>query len=191
MLHATDYADTDRRQALLRELFGSMGKGVHVDIDFHCEYGKNIFIGNKVIVNMNCTFVDNHRIDIGDNVLIAPNVQIYIRPRILSMYASGWFGTGRKAMASAIPLLVPSRLKTVHGLAEGRFCYPGSRLAGTALSVPVAWSLEVSLPIAWQWVILAGWSSGLIAESDSGRQRENARTSDGTIVKFRPKPCRG
>ena len=77
MLHATDYADTDRKQALLRELFGSMGKGVHVDIDFHCEYGKNIFIGNKVIVNMNCTFVDNHRIDIGDNVLIAPNVQIY------------------------------------------------------------------------------------------------------------------
>lgn len=42
MLHATDYADTDRRQALLRELFGSMGNGVHVDIDFHCEYGKNI-----------------------------------------------------------------------------------------------------------------------------------------------------
>lgn len=26
---------------------------------------------------MNCTFVDNHRIVIGDNVLIASNVQIY------------------------------------------------------------------------------------------------------------------
>ena len=36
-----------------------------------------IYIGNKVIINMNCTFVDNHRIDIGDNVLIASNVQIY------------------------------------------------------------------------------------------------------------------
>ena len=26
---------------------------------------------------MNCTFVDNNRIDIGSDVLIAPNVQIY------------------------------------------------------------------------------------------------------------------
>ena len=35
------------------------------------------FMGDKVIVNMNCTFVDNNRIDIGSNVLIASNVQIY------------------------------------------------------------------------------------------------------------------
>lgn len=76
-LNATDYADTDGRQALLREIFGSMGRNVHVDIDFHCEYGKHIFIGDNVIINMNCTFVDNNRIDIGSNVLIAPNVQIY------------------------------------------------------------------------------------------------------------------
>ena len=75
--NATDYADTEHKQALLREMFGSMGKGVHVDIDFHCEYGKHIFIGDKVIINMNCTFVDNNRIDIGSNVLIASNVQIY------------------------------------------------------------------------------------------------------------------
>ena len=76
-LNATDYADTERRQDLLRQIFGAMGKGVHVDIDFHCEYGKHIFIGDKVIINMNCTFVDNNRIDIGSNVLIASNVQIY------------------------------------------------------------------------------------------------------------------
>ncbi|MDM8324327.1 sugar O-acetyltransferase [Bacteroides gallinaceum] len=76
-LNATDYADTGRKQALLSQLFGSIGKGVHVDIDFHCEYGKHIFVGDKVIINMNCTFVDNNRIDIGNNVLIAPNVQIY------------------------------------------------------------------------------------------------------------------
>lgn len=76
--NATDYADHERRQELLREMFGSMGKGVHVDIDFHCECGKHIFIGDKVIINMNCTFVDNNRIEIGNNVLIASNVQIYM-----------------------------------------------------------------------------------------------------------------
>ena len=35
------------------------------------------FFGNDVIVNMNCTFVDNKTIRIGDRVLIASNVQIY------------------------------------------------------------------------------------------------------------------
>lgn len=73
--NATDYADTERKQALLHEMFGSMGKGVHVDIDFHCEYGKHIFIGDKVIINMNCTFVDNNRIDIGGAILL-PGVTI-------------------------------------------------------------------------------------------------------------------
>lgn len=76
-LNNTDYADTQRKQTLLHQLFGSIGSNVHVDIDFHCEYGKHIFIGDKVIINMNCTFVDNNRIDIGNNVLIASNVQIY------------------------------------------------------------------------------------------------------------------
>ena len=73
--NATDYADNERRQELLREMLGSIGKGVHVDIDFHCECGKHIFIGDKVIINMNCTFVDNNRIDIGNNVLIAVKVK--------------------------------------------------------------------------------------------------------------------
>lgn len=75
--NATDYADIKRKQALLHEMFGSIGQNVHVDIDFHCEHGKHIFIGDNVIINMNCTFIDNNRIDIGNNVLIAPNVQIY------------------------------------------------------------------------------------------------------------------
>lgn len=75
--NATDFGDTEKRRAILREMLGSVGKHVHVDIDFHCEYGKNIFIGDKVIINMNCTLVDNNRIEIGNGVLIASNVQMY------------------------------------------------------------------------------------------------------------------
>ena len=73
----TDYADTKLRLQLLREMLGAIGKGSHIDIDFHCECGKHIFIGDRSIVNMNCTFLDNNRIEIGNDVLIAPNVQIY------------------------------------------------------------------------------------------------------------------
>lgn len=76
-LNATDFADVARKEEILREMFGHLGQHVHVDIDFRCEYGKNIFIGDKVIINMNCTFVDNNRIEIGNNMLIASNVQIY------------------------------------------------------------------------------------------------------------------
>ena len=91
--NATDYADTERKQALLREMLGSVGQGVHVDIDFHCECGKHIFVGDKVIINMNCTLVDNNRIDIGNNVLIAPNVQIYTAthsPKVHERMVQDW-----------------------------------------------------------------------------------------------------
>ena len=76
-LNACDYADAESKRNILKELLGSMGDHVHIDIDFHCEYGKNIHVGDNVIINMNCTFVDNNRIDIGNRVLIASDVKMY------------------------------------------------------------------------------------------------------------------
>lgn len=73
----SDYRDTAKRTAILKALFGSVGENVAVDTPFHCDYGKNIFIGHDVIINMNCTFVDNRPIHVGNQVLIASNVQIY------------------------------------------------------------------------------------------------------------------
>ena len=76
-LNATDYTDLESKYAIYRLMFGSVGEQVHIDIDFHCEYGRNIHIGNRVIINMNCTFVDNNEIRIGNDVLIASDVKIY------------------------------------------------------------------------------------------------------------------
>lgn len=73
----SDYADIEKRTGILKELLGGMGENVAIDTPFHCDYGKNIFLGNDVVINMNCTFVDNKPIRIGDRVLIASNVQIY------------------------------------------------------------------------------------------------------------------
>ena len=72
-----EHSDTEARTALLRELFGAIGENVEIDTPFYCDHGKNIFIGNDVIININCTFVDNRPIYIGNQVLIASNVQIY------------------------------------------------------------------------------------------------------------------
>lgn len=73
----SDYEDTEKRKKILSELFGSVGENVVIDTPLHCDYGKHTFIGNNVIINMNCTFVDDAKITIGSNVLIASNVQFY------------------------------------------------------------------------------------------------------------------
>lgn len=71
------YEQKQEKEEVLKQLFGSMGTNVSVGLPFICDYGKNIYIGTNVSVNMNCTFVDCNKIEIGNNVLIASNVQIY------------------------------------------------------------------------------------------------------------------
>ena len=75
--NALAYEETELKSSILKELFGGIGTKVSVASPFICDYGRNIYIGNNVSINMNCTFVDCNRIIIGDDVLIAPNVQLY------------------------------------------------------------------------------------------------------------------
>ncbi len=65
------------KREILNKLFGHIGSNVSIGTPFICDYGCNIYVGNNVSINMNCTFVDCNKIIIGDNVLIASNVQIY------------------------------------------------------------------------------------------------------------------
>ncbi len=73
----TNNRDTEKRREILQELLGSVGENVEIDTPIHCDYGRNIFVGDNVIINMNCTFVDNKPIRIGNQVMIASNVQMY------------------------------------------------------------------------------------------------------------------
>lgn len=75
--YLSDYEDTEKRNAILRELLGGIGENVEIDTPFHCDHGNNIFLGSDVIIGINCTFVDNAEIRIGNRVLIASNVQFY------------------------------------------------------------------------------------------------------------------
>ena len=75
--NATDIADSEIRINILRQMLGGIGKHSSIDLNFTCQCGKHIFIGEKIIINMNCTFLDENIIRIGNNVLIAPNVQLY------------------------------------------------------------------------------------------------------------------
>lgn len=75
--NALSYGQKEEKTQILGQLFARIGTNVSVGLPFLCDYGRNIFIGSNVSVNMNCTFVDCNRITIGDNVLIASNVQLY------------------------------------------------------------------------------------------------------------------
>lgn len=74
---ALSYEQKKEKTKILSQLFGGIGSNVSVGVPFICDYGRNIYVGNNVSINMNCTFVDCNKIEIGDNVLIASNVQIY------------------------------------------------------------------------------------------------------------------
>ena len=68
---------SQERERILSELFAFKGSGVWIEAPFFCDYGQNISIGKNTFVNTNCMFLDNNKITIGENGLIAPYVQIY------------------------------------------------------------------------------------------------------------------
>lgn len=65
------------RNRILTDLFHFKGSGVWIEAPFYCDYGENISIGENTFINTNCIFLDNNKIRIGKNGLIAPYVQIY------------------------------------------------------------------------------------------------------------------
>lgn len=61
----------------LRELLGSCGEHIHVNLPFRCDYGCNIHVGENFFANFNLTVLDEGMVTIGDNAFIGPNVSIY------------------------------------------------------------------------------------------------------------------
>lgn len=72
-----DSADMEKKEKILKALLGGSGDSLWITAPFYVDYGSNIYFGNNCEVNMNCTFLDDNVIRIGNNALIAPNVQIY------------------------------------------------------------------------------------------------------------------
>ncbi|MEZ8824174.1 sugar O-acetyltransferase [Vibrio amylolyticus] len=49
----------------------------YLEPPFRCDYGSNIKLGKNFYANFNCVVLDVGEVRIGDNVMLAPNVQIY------------------------------------------------------------------------------------------------------------------
>lgn len=76
-LNSAPMQDENRRKEIQTKLFGRAGKNLRIYPPIHVDFGCNIFTGDNVFINQNCTFLDNNTITIGERVLIAPDVRIY------------------------------------------------------------------------------------------------------------------
>jgi maltose O-acetyltransferase len=76
-LNASRDQEQAERARLIAELFGSVGERVWIEPPFFCDYGTNIHLGRAVFFNFNCVILDPARVEIGDHVLLGPNVQVY------------------------------------------------------------------------------------------------------------------
>lgn len=69
--------DKKRREELLRELFGKVGKNPDVEPNVFCGFGFNVEVGDNFFANNGCNFVDPAKITFGDNVFIGPDCGFY------------------------------------------------------------------------------------------------------------------
>jgi maltose O-acetyltransferase len=76
-LNATRETDEDARRRILIDLFGAGGEHVWMQPPFYCDYGANIYLGQRVFFNFNCVVLDVCEVRIGDYTLFGPAVQIY------------------------------------------------------------------------------------------------------------------
>ena len=68
-------AEQAERDAILLELLGSVGEGVHIRPPFHLEYGTRVGIGAGTFVNFGCVMLDVVEITIGAACQVATCVQ--------------------------------------------------------------------------------------------------------------------
>lgn len=67
---------TKARKPLYQSLFAQVSTA-YIEPHFFCDYGNNIFLGERFYANHNCVILDVAKVTIGDRVMLGPQVQIY------------------------------------------------------------------------------------------------------------------
>ena len=76
-LNRLTFNDADEVRALFSELIGKkVDESFSLIPPFYTAGGDEIRVGRNVFINQNCTFYDLGGLDIGDDVMIGPNVSI-------------------------------------------------------------------------------------------------------------------
>ncbi|QUH06014.1 sugar O-acetyltransferase [Saccharopolyspora erythraea] len=75
--NATRTDDHDTRAPVLKDLFGTCGVRPWVFPRFQCDFGLNIELGDRALVNFDVIMLDSAPIRIGDDAFIGPRCQFY------------------------------------------------------------------------------------------------------------------
>lgn len=75
--NTADPCDYEKQAAIAARLLPNAAGPIGLTQPFYCDYGTHIYAGKNFYTNYNCTILDVARVDIGDNVLFAPNVSVY------------------------------------------------------------------------------------------------------------------
>lgn len=77
VLNRLTYADAEEIRAVFGDLIGTpVDDGFMLIPPFYTTHGIDIRVGRNVFINQNCTIYDLGGVDIGDDVMIGPNVSI-------------------------------------------------------------------------------------------------------------------
>ncbi|WP_171174154.1 sugar O-acetyltransferase [Ruegeria sp. HKCCD8929] len=79
-VHAHNTCPPDDRGAMAPELaalFAALGQDCLIEAPFHCAYGINLSLGNRVYFNAGCVVLDTAPVRIGNDTMFGPAVQIY------------------------------------------------------------------------------------------------------------------
>jgi maltose O-acetyltransferase len=79
-VHEHNTMPPDARGAMapkLQALFAEVGADVFIEAPFHCAYGFNIRLGDRIYLNAGCAILDTASVRIGSGTLLGPQVQIY------------------------------------------------------------------------------------------------------------------
>jgi acetyltransferase-like isoleucine patch superfamily enzyme len=73
----TPLDDFQKKNELIRKLFGKTGSKFYIEPYLWCDFGYNIEIGENFYSNHNLVILDHEKIVFGNNVLIGPNCGFY------------------------------------------------------------------------------------------------------------------
>ena len=92
--------ESEKREALLKEMLGAIGEGGFIQGPVYLHYGAHTRIGRNFFGNFNLTIQDDARVTIGDNCNFGPNVTIAtpVHPMIAAERREMLHANGQKAL---------------------------------------------------------------------------------------------
>lgn len=99
----------------IADLLGGIGTDSVIRAPLTCDYGKNIYIGDRTLINYDCILMDCAAIHIGDDVLMGPRSQLITGLHPLDM----------ETRASGLESAAPIRIENNVWLAASVIVLPG------------------------------------------------------------------